>query len=147
MVIRFRLTDKANERYVANEIEKTWKVKLVPTGFLSPVDYLVYSIRNDLLGAIEIKSRRHTFREFPSIYVSERKYKALQEFPNGWFFVKYKNDVIKYLNIKNIDPSRVIMAGRRDRVNAPNDIERIIDVPISKLEDLSPLTIGGDHNR
>ena len=69
--------DEAAQRSVAAILEKAWKCKAHSFGKLNPVDWWLE--RNDtIVGFAELKVRTHPSTLFDTVYLSVRKWLALQ---------------------------------------------------------------------
>lgn len=135
MVIRYNEQAKKDELEVAMAVEKNCKINCTQDNFLDSLDF---TLRKDgeVIGFAETKARSNTLHRYPTVFLSVRKWSAFVEtgLP-GYFIVKF-TDGIRVARVDTITNPKIIMAGRRDRVNAPNDIEPIIEVPVSQFKEL-----------
>jgi hypothetical protein len=128
--------DERSEQGVAKILEKYWSVQIKSFGKLSVIDW--YAIRQErLVGLIELKTRYHDVSKFPTVFLNVRKWLALLMGSNGIgvpsiFCVRWQN-CIKYINIGDIDATRVKIGGCKKIVKSRNDIEPVIEVPISEM--------------
>lgn len=136
MVIRYNEIAKRNEQKIQAILEKVWKITLRHTEPFAPADF--YIIENDsIVGAIEIKTRSHKFGKYPTIWMSLRKYISLKNLnlKDIYYVINYPNTV-RYIKLDDIDSSKIVTSGRTDRVDAPNDIETLIEIPIYELREI-----------
>jgi hypothetical protein len=129
--------DLKKEQEVARILEKWAKCQIIKFGEHDPIDR--YAIRDKFVVCLlEIKCRDHALGEFPTTWMSARKWMALAMGAMGFgvpaYWVVRFTDKIGYVNVFEVEGSKPFMAGRRDR-NPPeeHDIEPMIDVPIEKL--------------
>lgn len=133
---RLRPEDTERERQVARRLARAWDCEVLPAeDDYNPFDFTF--LRDGKPVAVgELKARNHRYGDYPTVYLAERKYKALMLCHDGGliplFIVQYL-DRLMYLDVSTIIRPSTVLAGRTDRANAPNDIEPIIEVPITLL--------------
>lgn len=128
--------DRRNENAVSTILEATWKCELRPFGTLSPLDR--YAIRDGRMVAIvEIKCRSHSSDRFATVFLNLRKWNSMMLACVGHgvpavFVVKF-TDRTGFINVAEIDASRIKIAGCSQRVKSGSDIEPVIEVEVSQL--------------
>jgi hypothetical protein len=131
--------DRDIEREVASQIEAAWRCQMHEFGALSPVDW--YAVRmNRMIGVAELKARSHPFGSYPTVFLNVRKWLALSLASLGMgvpavFVVKF-SDSVYWIALAQIDPRQFRIAGCSRLVKAKNDIEPVIEVPISQFRAL-----------
>lgn len=131
--------DRNHERAVAALLAKAWRCNIQQFGALSPVDW--YAERNGrLVGVLELKSRPHASSRFPTVFLNVRKWLALSLASVGLgcpaLFVVQLSDGVWWIPLSHIDATGCRIAGCMSIVKSGNDIEPIIEVPISALKPL-----------
>ena len=135
--------DRRIEDEVAFLIGQYWQCELRRFGGLTAIDW--YAIRDQrLIGIAEFKSRAHESTRYDTVWLNVRKWLALTMASAGLgvpalFIVKF-TDVIKTIRIADVDARRVRMGGcgQSRMIDAVNDIEPVIDVPIKEMHVLKP---------
>lgn len=131
--------DQRAERDVAEQISAIWKCELHSFGSLSPIDW--YAVRyGRMVGVLELKARGHTAETYPTVFLNVRKWLALSLATIGLhvpaiFVVKFI-DKTCWTPLAEINASRVVIGGCARQVKAVNDIEPVIEVPITILRRL-----------
>lgn len=130
--------DLENQNEIAGKLGAAWKCRLVSFGYSADIDY--YAERDGkVVAVVEIKRRNNPCSLYPTVYLSMRKWLALQMASVGFgvsgIFAVGFNDCIRYAQIRDVDPRKMIIAGRGD-VRASNDIEPMIEVPIEAMKKL-----------
>jgi len=140
MVKRLRPEDIEREREVQRRLAQAWSCVVLryEDDDFAPFDFTF--IRHDKPLAVgELKSRGHKYGAYPTVYLSERKYGALMLAHDGGlvplFIVQYL-DRLMWVDVSTLPDTSTVLAGRTDRENAPNDIEPIIEVPITLLQEV-----------
>jgi hypothetical protein len=132
-----------NELEVKEIIEQAWDCQLHHLPHLFSVDW--YAERNDKLMAwIEFKQRKLTKSEGDSVWLNvAKKYKtlkALSETAPAIFVVRFDSGEIKYINLADIDSSKRVIGGEKNRIwadgSVKDDFEEMILIPISKMKTL-----------
>ncbi len=141
--------DKVNESEVAKLINLRWSCELREFGNLSPVDF--YALRDGrLVGVLEVKSRRMPSTKYDTVFLNVRKWLSLQLAGAGLgcpalFVVKF-DDKTKWINVQDVDASKVRVGGCNRVVKSKSDIEPVIYVPISAMHDLDAEKPQRDNN-
>jgi hypothetical protein len=135
----------AAEDALARRCERAWTCELVRFGRLAPVDF--YAMKSGrIAGLVEMKIRKHAITDYPSVFLSLRKWLALSlaEFSldvPALFVVQFR-DGARWVNVRNAHGPlyRTRSRGREWR----SDSEPVILVPISAMR---PLAEDGNGNR
>lgn len=138
-VIRTTPQTTAEENEVAHAIEARWGVKCHRYGYLDSVDWWIEKDGRTVAFA-EMKNRNHEAGTYPTVFLAHHKWLALHLSARtgvASLFVVRFTDGIRWVNVNEIDPRALEIAGRRDRPGMPNDIEPVIHVPIEKMKALS----------
>lgn len=126
---------------MARKLEIAWECKMQRIeGAMGQVDYYRYNLAGVLTAACEFKDRSvggNAYATYPSVYMALRKWVALQLIsmaldPLGLFVVQY-TDCLCWVDVNEIGVTKVIRGGRYDRPGVENDVEPIIEVPVTKL--------------
>jgi len=130
--------DQDNEKAVAAVVGTRWKCKAVPFGTFCHIDWGFW--RDGTIYAIgELKCRKMPSAKHPTVFLSRNKYTHLMAGSKCLgipaFYIIQFTDGIRYINVAKVDPTKIEVTGRRDR-GLPTDIEPIIHVPISNMEEL-----------
>ena len=136
MVVRSNEESERVEQEAAAIVSSKWGVSLIKMPKFSGVDYFFYNGVDRRMGVFEVKRRYNDSTKYPTVYLSVRKYLALKGYYDEGllaFFLPYFDDALMYIGFYDIDASKQNMLGRRDRSAAPNDIEPMIEVPVSSL--------------
>lgn len=135
MTVVTRPVDVANERAVADVLERVWQCSMHRYGFMDSLDWWIER-RGKTVGYAELKARDVELAYYPTVYLALRKWLALQlaalTGPSGLFVVRF-TDAMCFANVHDIDARRITVAGRSDRPDMPNDREPIIEVPIATM--------------
>jgi hypothetical protein len=128
--------DERSENEVAKIIEKTWLCKLFSFGRLSLIDW--YAVRYDRpVGLLELKTRTHDSAKYETVFLNVRKWLALQMASCGMglpaLFVVRFTDGVRYINLADVDASQFILGGLKRIKKSRNDIEPLIEVPVSEM--------------
>lgn len=129
-------TDRQNEESVAKSLGEAWGCRIRPFGALSPIDW--HAERNGrFVGILELKARPHAHDRYPTVFLNVRKWMTLTRAELGLgvpalFVVKF-DDGIFWIPVAQIDARQCRMGGCVKLVKSGNDIEPIIDVPISSM--------------
>jgi hypothetical protein len=122
--------DAAVQAEVAQTLGRRWRCDFRPFGLLAPVDW--YAVRDERVVAVAEFKRRSTSRtHYPTVFLSVRKWLALQLAGIGLgvpaLFVVQFVDQLCYTPV----PLRgtVSIAGGIRRVRARNDVEPVIEIP------------------
>ena len=131
--------DEKSEAYVASVISNSLSCCIDSFGKLSPIDW--YAHKNGrLIGLLELKSRSHDSLKYKTVYLNVRKYLALLLGSSGLgvpsVFVVDFTDYIKWINVTEIKTNKIIIGGCKKIVKSRNDIEPIIEVPVSDMKNL-----------
>lgn len=143
MSLNYRATveDLQNEQAAQDMIEQAWNCKLYHLPHLFHVDW--FAERDDNLVAwIEFKRRTCASTDFETVFLNvDRKYKTLTQLSSvapAFFVVAWSDNVMRYVNVADVDVSRVIVSGERDRWgDGLHDFEDLIEVPVSEMRLLS----------
>lgn len=124
--------DRTNENECAALLGKEWGCTVHGLGPSSQIDWFLYK-GDALVGLAELKCRNHKHGTFPTVFLSARKWAALQFLTlglgvKGLFVVKW-NDKIGWIDINAIDSTKTTIVRRMDR-NLPNDTEPAIEIPV-----------------
>jgi hypothetical protein len=134
---RATATDLGNEVSAQQVIEQKWNCRLHHLPHLFHVDW--FAERGDNLVAwIEFKQRTCTSTQFETVFLNvDRKYKtlsALSVVAPSFFVVAWADGVMRYVNISDIDVSRVTVSGERNRWGeGRHDFENLIQIPIKDM--------------
>ena len=129
--------DERSESYVARELGAKWKCEFRSFGKLSPVDW--FAIRDGRMVAVaELKTRGHSYTQYPTVFLNFRKWSALVLMACGsgvpaFFVVRFTNGIY-FVKVAEIDASKILVGGCRQIVKSRNDIEPVIEVPVSQLK-------------
>lgn len=131
--------DERSEAEVAAIASEVWNCQFHAFGRLSPVDWWVER-DGRLVAVAELKTRTHDHRRYPTVFLNLRKWSALTMMSAGTgrpaFFVVRFTDGIYWVNVAQIDASKVIIGGCKKFVKARSDIEPVIEVPVAQLTPL-----------
>lgn len=131
--------DERNEREVAKLIESAWKCNLHSWGTLTPVDW--WAERDGrIVGYLELKARCHESNKYPTVFLNLRKWLSLlllQQTGHPSFFVVRFLDGVYWISINQVDPLKVKIGGCKRIVESRNDVEPMIEIPISSMKKLS----------
>jgi hypothetical protein len=137
VIVRVDENDERNEQRVAELIERAWGVQMRKFGRFDRLDR--FGVENGVTRFVaEIKVRRNESNRYPTVFASAAKWFYLLRFGEalgvpGLYVFAFTDGVVGYVKADEIDARRNRIAGRIDRVDAPNDQELIIDVPIEQL--------------
>ena len=129
--------DTESEKEMARIIEAKAGVQLTPLGDLSPVDW-VANQHGRVVGFMELKTRSHKSTKYPTVFLNVRKWLALLLVEVGTdapsiFLVRFK-DRLMSVRIREVDASKMKMGGCKKIVKSDNDIEPVIEGPISSMK-------------
>lgn len=135
MTTRATTADRFTQAVVLQELEAAWTCEVKLFGPFCALDY--YLLRDGRMVAVaELKARTHPHGTYPTVFLSLRKWLALTLASVGMgvpaLFVVRFTDGAYWLRVGEVDASAVRVAGRYDR-GAANDVEPIIQVPLSKF--------------
>ena len=138
MIVRVDENDERNEQHVAELMERAWGVRMHKFGRFDRIDR--YGVQGGVTRFVaEIKVRRNESNRYPTVFASAAKWFKLLQLSEaldvpGLYVFAFTDGVVGYVKASEIDARRHRVAGRIDRVDAPNDQEWIIDVPIEQLQ-------------
>lgn len=132
--------DERSEQEVAKIIEAAWSCECRSFGRVSTLDW--FFVRNgDMVGVGELKTRSHSSDKYETVYLNVRKWLALELATTGLgvpaVFVVRWSDCVKWINVLQIDGRIHRIGGCKRIVKSRNDIEPVIEVPISAMKSLS----------
>ena len=131
--------DRESERDVAKKLEIAWQCSVHSFGALSPIDW--YAVRDGRTTALlELKARTHPADKYPTVFLNVRKWLALSLGACGMgvpaiFVVKF-TDQIRWTPLASVDARDHRIAGCATLVKSVNDIEPVIEVPVSQMTEL-----------
>lgn len=137
MIVRVTDTDERNEQRVSELIEAAWGVEMRKYGQFDRIDR--FGVENGVTRFVaEIKVRRNESNRYPTVFASAAKWFYLLRLSEsldipGLYVFAFIDGFVGYVKADEIDARRHRIAGRIDRVDAPNDQELIIDVPVEQL--------------
>jgi hypothetical protein len=128
--------DAAIEQEVADTLAVAWACEIRSYGGKDHIDY--YAIRDEeTVAFMELKARKVPHNKYPTVFLALRKWIALALVTVGTgkpaFYIVRFTDGIRYINVMDVDPKRLSIGGN-SRNRAANDIEVMIEVPITALE-------------
>lgn len=131
--------DVAAEDRVAAELQARWRCTMHRFGALCAIDW--YARRDErMVGLLEVKCRPHASDHYPTVFLNVRKWFALTLGSNGLgvpaIFVVRFTDALMWTRVADIDAWRHRIGGCSRIVKARSDIEPVIDVPVSILQEL-----------
>lgn len=131
--------DEQHEREIADKIEPVWKCEFRRFAKLAPIDW--YCLRTGrIVGLAEMKDRDHDTQKYETVYLSVRKWLALQLASSGMgipgMFIVQFTDEIRWINIGDVNAKRFAMGGTKRIQNSRGNIEPIIHVPLEKMKKL-----------
>jgi hypothetical protein len=138
VIVRVTDTDERNEQRVSELIEAAWGVEMRKYGQFDRIDR--FGVENGVTRFVaEIKVRRNESNRYPTVFASASKWFYLLRLSEsldipGLYVFAFIDGFVGYVLASEIDARRHRIAGRIDRVDAPNDQELIIDVPIEQLQ-------------
>lgn len=132
--------DRDNEASVAALVEERWHCRVRSFGALAPIDWFA-SRQDRLVGLLELKSRTHASDRFPTVFLNARKWLALTLGSLGLgcpaIFVVRFEDGVRWISLSQVDAGSNRVAGCSRLVKSVNDIEPVIEIPISQMSALS----------
>jgi hypothetical protein len=137
VIVRVTDTDERNEQRVSELIEAAWGVEMRKYGQFDRIDR--FGVENGVTRFVaEIKVRRNESNRYPTVFASAAKWFYLLRLSEsldipGLYVFAFIDGFVGYVKADEIDARRHRIAGRIDRVDAPNDQELIIDVPVEQL--------------
>lgn len=137
MPIRYNDKDRANEARVATILEGAWRCKVTSFGHMAPVDWY-FSRAGALIGVAELKCRSTPMGQYKTVFLSIRKWLALLNCAvcigvPALFIVDF-NDSIGYINVLDVDASKVSIGGMKERTYSVTNIEPMIEVDVADLK-------------
>jgi hypothetical protein len=117
---------------IAELIAGRWQCSVRPFGALAAIDW--YAERHGrLVGVLELKSSSHAFGAEPSVFLDVRKWLALTLAAHGLgvpaiFVVRFAAGATCWTPLRRIDATRCRI------IKSDNDIEPVIDVPLTVLK-------------
>lgn len=128
--------DEKSENEIAELLKKAWGCDCFSFGLLSPIDW--YFVRDGrVTGLGELKTRSHESTKFETVFLNARKWLALTLGEAGMgvpavFIVRF-TDGVKFIRVSAIDAKRLRIGGCAKLVKSRNDIEPVIEVPITDM--------------
>ena len=128
-----------NQSEVGEVIEDGWACKLHDLPHLFYVDW--YAEREDkLIAWIEFKQYRQKSFDREHVWMNvNRKYKTLSGLSSvapAFYFVRFDDGVLKYINVKNVGQYEIIEAGEYNRWGpGKHDLEPVYNIPIAEMKD------------
>ena len=138
MIVRVDENDERNEQRVGELMERAWGVQMRKFGRFDRLDR--FGVEDGVTRFVaEIKVRRNESNRYPTVFASAAKWFYLLRLSEsldvpGLYVFAFIDGFVGYVKADEIDARRHRIAGRIDRVDAPNDQELIIDVPIEQLQ-------------
>lgn len=132
--------DRHAEAGVAAELARVWRCELVHFGELCELDW--YAVRDGrMAGVIECKVRKHPQGRFETVFLSVRKWLALNLANVGLgvpaIFVVSFDDAIRWKRI-GLESGGVRLAGWSPGTRqAVSDFEPVIEVPVVSMQRLA----------
>ena len=128
--------DEISENEIAALLGETWGCEIRSFGRFAPVDW--FSVRDGRVsGVLELKSRSHESTRFDTVFLNVRKWLALQLASTGMavpaIFVVRFTDVVLWVSLSQVPVVQISLKGCKEIVKSRNDIEPIIEVPISRM--------------
>lgn len=141
MMVFNRGLDRENERVVAAQMEAAFKCTVHDFGSLNDVDFWLEK-DGALAAYVEMKTRTQSSTKFPTVYLSIRKWLAMNLLSVGvevpcLFVVKF-SDEVRWINLKDVDARSTHICERSDH-RAANDREPVVLVPVSDMTILPEL--------
>jgi hypothetical protein len=129
--------DQTNEELAAQAFEETvgWKPVRFPP--LCPIDWYAESASR-LRAVMEVKSRSHAAGQYPTIFLSLRKYIALTHASlafgcEAFFIVRFRGGEVRDVNVWDVDAKRMIMGGVGGTQPGDCGREPLIEVPVDQM--------------
>ena len=131
--------DMAAEDEISSAVEAAWDCTLKRFGALAPVDW--FAVRHDrVVGVLELKTRTHSIAEYSTVFLNVRKWLALTLAACGLgvpaIFVVRFTDGVRWCSVREVDASQIRIGGCSRVVKAANDIEPVIEVPVTLMRSL-----------
>ncbi len=132
--------DRRNEEEIAALVAAAWKCGVSSFGALCPIDW--YAERyGRMVGLLELKGRTHASDHFETVFLNVRKWLALTLGSMGMncpaiFIVRFTDQVL-WVPLTSIDATKHKIAGCARIVKNQNDIEPVIEVPVSGMKQLA----------
>ena len=128
--------DAAKEKAFIDLAETEWKCSMHRYGITAPVDF--YASRHGRPAAhVELKARSHASDRYDTVFLSLRKWLALQLLSAGTglpaFYAVAFTDKTGYIEIQSVNASRVEVNGRNAQ-RTRTDREPLIHVPVASLQ-------------
>lgn len=113
-----RLSDRVNEKRIAEQIERAWNVRLHAAARMCPYDFTVWRDSRQVALA-EIKCRTRPSRSYPYFMVSEHKWSAIRADARALHIsavlISAFPDCVMWVDLLTADVHHVGMSVRRDR--------------------------------
>lgn len=140
-----RKEDRDAEDAIMAKCAFAWNCTIRRFGGLCPVDW--YALREEgnrpvpLSGVLECKDRKHPFRQFPTVWISVRKWMNLTNNAPGLacdpiFVAGFTGGEIWWVNVWTVDATKNRMGGRR-MMRTEYDYEPVIDVPLAQWKSIT----------
>lgn len=129
--------DKSSEDELRKYLGDKWHCHIYPFGRLCPIDF--YAIKDGrIVGLLELKTRHHQSGKYSTVFLNFRKWTALIMGKIGMgvpalFVVKF-DDSVKYIEIGNVDATKIRMGGTNGIVKSHTDVEPVIEVDINLMK-------------
>jgi hypothetical protein len=128
--------DERIETETAALLGAAWSCELRSFGKLAPLDW--FAVRHGrLVSVLELKSRSHASDTYPTVFLNVRKWLALTLASTGLgvpaLFVARFTDGVRWVNVAEVDASRVRMGGCRRHFASRADIEPVIEVAVAGM--------------
>jgi hypothetical protein len=127
--------DTQREAEVARRLERAWGCTLHPYAGLSVIDW--WAEKQERVSAfLELKCRSHESTKHSTVFLNHRKWVALslsQLSGTMAIFVVRFTDQIRWVKLNDVDPSRLSIGGLIRKHHSDNDIEPVIEVPVSTM--------------
>jgi hypothetical protein len=144
---------RVHEDAVAARLAVIWGCDFTRYADNSPVDWYCsrwnkFTRKSDQIGLAEVKCRKIQFGQYPTIWLSQRKYHWLRvlsfDHKRPAVFVAGCLDAIAWIELGEIKryASHIVIRGRYDR-GLRNDVEPMLDIPVVAFHVVRPLTVVG----
>lgn len=131
--------DLAHEKYVAKKIATAYDLRLTKMHKKLSIDFMAFDKSGRAVAVIEVKRRHNRHTKYPTIILSLMKFNRGVEFYNSnklnFIFVVEFDDGIFTYDYSPEDNFEICYGGRTDR-NDSQDLEPVIQIPISLMEQL-----------
>jgi hypothetical protein len=136
--------DAAIEALARQELGAMWGCEVVEYPMFHAIDWYCV-IDNRIVGHVEFKGRNHPVGQYPTVYMSQRKYLTLwlSELATGvpsFFVVRWGDGTMRYLPISRVATGAPVVkgAGKLRNGEARLSVEPLFEVPVNDM-----LPIGG----